>query len=47
MNIYELMDSVIYCDNIESGMKSLLELVSILDKERYTSRLLDEFYWII
>ena len=45
MNIYELMDSVIYSDNIESGMKSLLELVSILDKERYTSRLLDEFYW--
>lgn len=44
MTIYQWMDSVLYCDTLETGMNNLLELVTILDKERYTSRLLGQFY---
>lgn len=44
MSIYELMNQVIYCNNIEDGMRRLIELTTILEKERYTSKLLDCFY---
>lgn len=44
MTVYELMDSVLYCETIEKGMENLKTLVTILDKERYTSKLLDNFY---
>lgn len=44
MTVYERMDSVLHCDDMETGMKNLLELAVILDKERYTSKLLGHFY---
>lgn len=44
MMIYQLMDQIIYCESLEKGMRNLIELADILDKERYTSKLLDCFY---
>lgn len=44
MTVYELMNQVIYCGSFEERMRNLIELAAILDKERYTSRLLDCFY---
>lgn len=44
MTIYEIMNSVVHCDDIEISMNYLLELINIIDKERYSSKLLDDFY---